>query len=791
MAFSNNAKIAGTPSGTNNDNWKGFSKEIFDTKKRNNDFKQQSCESTNYNSAATTRAHSKAGTGINLAELNPQGGKLKGNSIIYENMSFSNEISDPSDDKSPNILQQTGEFSALDFGHEEIGRKAKEKSKGTILIEIALEANRIETLKYRKGDSVRELAVKFCREHNLSPEIAIAIENVIQGNLERINRKNLKNQSGNESEEISKEESESLSSRDSKRQKDRPAVAIELDLGGRLDVIYAFEGDDPELLAAKFCEKNGIGEDAMPFLIQTIQTELKKLKELNASQDNQPSLPEKASSDGSKGEPLQLSTIHEESQTPNTTIRGKESETYERWHRLISEKNSAVSTKKQAKTPTGNTRSPVATPRNDTGGSSKPTDAIFDKLYYEGLKFKKDQEQRRIAYQAEKMAQEKELTFKPNITPLNPSVLKNRSQSPIFEPKRYHAEVKKVIHKEKALETEKYKALQEECPFKPTISETSRQLASRKSRSPSPNIHGRLHEEARAKKIKREEIVDEGLAKIIKPKPDISPRSKELALKAKETQKERTARLVNEAKEKQEKLFQNQKAKTLQVDPKTGHPLFHPVISHDKYYQKLKEQDDARAQISLDPKTLKVRKLNSPKPSQESDDSADPVRETLIRRIFDTLDGDRDGLISTPKVDIKALEVNILKKITKVLYLLEDKYINGMDYAQFVDEINKRGLAEELVRISKKNLLKMASKDENTEDSGENEESTKKKSLNVSIRINPLETVVQAMNTENSFSRSISPRPNKSANTSVNMSNNSELRITKNYQRILSQKTPR
>ena len=784
MAFINQSKNAKLDIASFREGWGGFEGESFDHKKRSHNGQKISNESTTENSVITTRSHSKKGTGNNLTDI-PHIGK---NTIGFEDISFSNDIIEPADDLNPKSQYSTGEFTTKDFLSGGIEKQSK--SKGVVLIEIALGGNRVETLEYRDGESIKDKAANFCIENGLDEDTAVIIESVIRSNLEKVQKKKRKSQqkggSNSETNESKNTENQSVSSRDSKASRDKPAVMLELDLGGRTDTIYAYENDDPEMLAIRFCEKNNLDKQAVPFLVKSITTELKKLKKLHPiERDSVPEEKPVVVADKPNADSSKVKMIKEEPRASDTTKN--ESETYERWHRLINEKNAAsANSGKKDKSFTQTSRSPPNSQKTDR--SVKVNDGIYDKLYYQGVRMKREKEQKIAEHQREKLAQEKkELTFSPKVSPRDTK--SNRSQSPMYSTKRYYAEAERLATKEKNLELERNRALFEICPFQPTLSEKALRVAEQRSRSNSPIIHVRLHDEADEKTKKREEFVTAGMSEIYTFKPEISPRSKQLVSNAKETQKELTERLVKEAKVKQEKHHQAQRAKMTPVDPKTGQTLFQPVIPHTKYYQKVKQRDDDCYNITLDTNTLSVKKLNTPRKIQEPE-HPDPVREAVIRKIFDALDSDRDGLITAEQIELKGIEVNLLKVLTEVLYLLEESYVKGMNFEQFEYQINKRGLTDKIMRLSKKNLLNELSS-EGHEEATSKRSTTPKNSHDVSLKINTLENVVQKITTNKSFKRSGSPEQNTSFYSGITGASDASPRLTRNYQKLLSQKTPR
>ena len=94
------------------------------------------------------------------------------------------------------------------------------------------------------------------------------------------------------------------------------------------------------------------------------------------------------------------------------------------------------------------------------------------------------------------------------------------------------------------------------------------------------------------------------------------------------------------------------------------------------------------------------------------------------------------------------------------------------------------------MRLSKKNLLNELSS-EGHEETTSKRSTTPKNSHDVSLKINTLENVVQKITTNKSFKRSGSPEQNTSFYSGITGASDASPRLMRNYQKLLSQKTPR
>ena len=296
------------------------------------------------------------------------------------------------------------------------------------------------------------------------------IEHAINSNLERIKKKKKKKEKY-PNDETKPKPSESVQKtegtiKNQKETKDKPAIVIDLDLGDRTDRIYAFENDDPNILAASFCEKHNLNAEAQPFLAKNIAMQIKKFKKAST-----PKQPPGDSYTPVEKENFELQTIQEVSNPLEASELQNEaaySRAMDYWHQVAGERD--ASKHKEQKSLTQSSRSRTGRSFSPLDSRQKSPDAIFNKLYYQGLLKKREKDQKKARYEQEIIEKEKkEYTFTPNITPLNPEILRNHSHSPIYEPKRYQQELQKLAHKQQALEEERKKILLETCTFKPKI----------------------------------------------------------------------------------------------------------------------------------------------------------------------------------------------------------------------------------------------------------------------------------------------------------------------------------
>ena len=716
-----------------------------------------------------------------------QTAKFKNESNNADDLKFTRALAEcfeDSDNKFKARRKKTGEFASKKS--EESHNVKKDNNRGAVLIEIAITPKQIETISYHEGDSVKEKAVEFCNKFGLDESMAEIIERAINANLAQIKKKKklkqMQSSDETQSKNVENANANEGKTTNKKENKGKPAIIIELDLGDSTDKIYAFENDDPNVLAARFCEKHNLNEEAQPFLAKNIAKQMKKFKKATAPKEYSETDPSSTEKENSE-----LHTIQEASRPLEASELQHEmaySRAYDYWHHLAEERDTIK--QKSQKTDTQTSRSLKGRSYSPLESRRKSPDAVFNKLYYQGLLKKREKDQKKAAYEQEVIEKEKkDCTFTPDITPLNPGVLRNRSHSPIYEPKRYYEELQKLSNRQKALEEERKKALFEVCTFKPKIPESSQQILSQKTRHASRDIHTRLYKEADVIAKKRDEFVEEGRKDIYTFKPEINQTSRQLTQQAKESQKEHIERLLKEAKDKQGRHMQAK----MTSEAGANQRLFHPTVTHDKYYQKRKEKDDEHYQIALDPATLKVKRLEPSQKNTETKNS-EVYQDTAIRAIFNALDGDRDGLITSENVDLCGLDVKIIKVLSEVLYLLEETFKKGMTYEQFEYQVIKRGLVLKLTRLL--NRTTQSEQDETT--LSEDKSAKPGVSRDISVQINSLDSVIEKIHSDKSPNRSVSHV--HASNFGSIISNNqtditsdkSTTTLTPKYQKILSKK---
>jgi len=414
--------------------------------------------------------------------------------------------------------------------------------------------------------------------------------------------------------------------------------------------------------------------------------------------------------------------------------RGREADTaqaYERWANLIKDKNfmkqeakvvsnnrdriredksadrviKPLSKPKEAflignpssKTPRGAERlHTVEDSSSDMGPklSKDKRDEVLHRLYYNGMASKNlNHEKRDLLKSKKQREEEKELTFHPKIS---------KSPRKVAKPEADHSTSYSREHKDRVseFESKELRAKQEQFPFKPKISDISTELAVR-SRSRSP-IHNKLYVEGILQKNHNSKVRD----LMFKERHPFSPRlptdiDNFLAKRPKQNQKEFTNRLVKEGVIREQQMAMRRAVERDDLkDSKTGQPLFQPVVPHDKYYYNLKRKEQENSKTSRSRSTTPQNKeyqsvqvqLEQKSPNLGKTTSPNP-----LRKVFEKLDSDMDGLISAKKIDLSQVDAQVLEALLDLMDFLENNNAT-LDYQGFLSVLDKLEIEEQVLK---------------------------------------------------------------------------------------------
>lgn len=442
----------------------------------------------------------------------------------------------------------------------------------------------------------------------------------------------------------------------------------------------------------------------------------------------------------------QRNTYNESDTGHQPQERGRESDTaqaYERWANLIKDKNlmkkevkeksnqhlgrkedksadrvPPLSKPKEAflignpkpKTPRGGFGQRLHTTEDSTDNLSSETsarmtrekqDELVNRLYYSGMASKNFSNEKHALLKERKQKEEdKELTFHPKISK-SPKKAEKPEKEPEYISKTYREHRDRVSD----LESKEMRAKQESFPFKPKISEISTELAIR-SRSRSP-IHNKLYIEGMLQRDHNTKVRDI----MFRERHPFSPRLPSdidnfLSKRPKQNQKEFTNRLVKEGVIREQQMAMRRAVERDDLkDNKTGQPLFHPVVPHDKYYYNLKRKEQEKSQNRSRSTTPQNKEYQSvqvlPVEQKPTNVLGKTITQNPLKKIFEKLDSDGDGLISAKKIDLSQVDAQVLEALLDLMDFLENNHAT-LDYQGFLTVIDKLEIEDQVLKVSNK-----------------------------------------------------------------------------------------
>jgi hypothetical protein len=221
-----------------------------------------------------------------------------------------------------------------------------------------------------------------------------------------------------------------------------------------------------------------------------------------------------------------------------------------------------------------------------------------------------------------------------------------------------------------------------------TLNMTSNQSMN-KSKSPIPvkidpekSIHDFLYIEAKVIEQKKQEREKEHMDKKCPFKPTIPESSKKLAPRQ-ETQDQFIKRLMNSKKEAEELIVRQKRLVDAPIDAKTGKPFFKPTVGRgpkdpktrevttnlDSYWDNKILQFKTKVHEEEMLNNLEKKKLFL----ERSMKSILKMKIEKYKEIFDLLDSDKDGYISSRNIRLSSLDSDMLFALTPLLEEIQKK----------------------------------------------------------------------------------------------------------------------
>lgn len=450
---------------------------------------------------------------------------------------------------------------------------------------------------------------------------------------------------------------------------------------GRQDTLYVKEEDSPEALAYEFAQKHGLDPVATSLLVDLI-TQNKEAARRRIPKQSKPF--ERPSA------PSEVDSFKPKVKSRESAAKGSV------YDRLYQRKKKPVVEK---------TRSASVSSRQS--GSFN----YGEWLYIRGMQSKESLKRAaETKKQAEKVTVEQSLTFHPTIN------RKSSLLSPRYATRTEDLLLRKEAEKKEKLEMRKLQAEEEklkECSFTPRINQRSQQLdTSRSSVSTKPRYED-LYQEASKRRERQLERFEDAAKSEFSFRPEVHA-----AAKVPDPDPESFLnRIVNSKKKFEEEMEKLRQDLVTDTDPVTGQKLFEPAITKDPRFDRHLETSSVHEHLyaQKDHKKQLTEKLaqeldenikaaqRSTKVTQNSEKLLENFRRKAYENLFNLLDSDRDGVLTSEKVDISALEdktASILEPVLESILTSESE----TDFIQFHMLMDQ--LLEHLPLDAKSHILK-------------------------------------------------------------------------------------
>jgi hypothetical protein len=479
-------------------------------------------------------------------------------------------------------------------------------------------------------------------------------------------------------------------------------LVLTIDIGdGRQDFITVYEHDNPKVLSQEFANKYGLNSNLQKNLHHMIQENVKEVLKnelhlkgpdesdvMTESEYLSPMKTENPATNESKAQKSLFKSTNKSMKNNDQPLPAKGS-IYGALYKQL-RKNE---TSKSVSSISANNK------------STKTGYNYGDYLYAKGLKDKQQAEKFKEMKKQELF--EKEIhnyTFSPLIN-TNSSLISPR----VYE-KPENILIKRGVEKQEKIQKLKEnteKEIEKECYFVPKINKNS------KSRNV-PNIHAELYNQAEQRKDKRNGDIESDfkqwtfkpeVGNAHKKKGDIFENTDQF-LDRLETSKrvaEEEMKRVREDKEKAEIIqVQSMKPRPSYDKSKISRHNSEPVWDYLYGQRDAKKKELLESQKEFQ-KTLATASI-SKKTSQNSDKIFADFRQKQFQKLFETMDSDRDGVISSHGINISTIETSILRILTPFFEEIQktETDLNFQDFLMKMEELYKNLNVEEKAILIKR-----------------------------------------------------------------------------------------
>ncbi|CAD8076963.1 unnamed protein product [Paramecium primaurelia] len=448
-----------------------------------------------------------------------------------------------------------------------------------------------------------------------------------------------------------------------------PIAVISLELEDQTEEIKIYEGDDIEEIVENFCQYKGLEQKYVKYLIDQINQQLKK--------EPSPRFGDSFGQNFRTQQPLQTNQSQQSEVCYTTQASSVEEnsaqKSYEKWQQLMNKKTDL----KQLLNMSQNTVQ-WTVPNTARSFNENKKITANERLYRDGLDIQKNKNEKAEMIKIQKLQQEsKQATFKPLISPRSKLIAQQKKK--VSKPENsinedvFHAQQKSQEQNNKKLQnrTQVQTQKRKESPFQPNKQiNTSRNRSQNRSVTP---IYEKLFKQAQEVKKKKEEFANQEFQKIYTFKPQVNRPTTSVDP---ENQRILVQKLVQEHDDKRQRI--EKKRHEIQMQ---NQPTFHPKITKDQTFIKVSKQRDYEdSQLAVDLQKIQSRlgsknSFSSSETRIQSQQSEQTFFDNQIIKIFNFLDGDKDGYISKDNIDLHKIDIDTLEIIKDVLYYIDDNNI--------------------------------------------------------------------------------------------------------------------
>ncbi|CAD8085413.1 unnamed protein product [Paramecium sonneborni] len=448
-----------------------------------------------------------------------------------------------------------------------------------------------------------------------------------------------------------------------------PIAVISLELEDQIEEIKIYEEDDIKEIVEIFCQQKGLEQKYVQYLIDQINQQLKK--------EPSPRFGDSFGQNFRTQQPLQTNQSQQSEVCYTTQASSVEEnsaqKSYEKWQQLMNKKTDL----KQLLNISQNTVQ-WSVPNTARSFNENKKITANERLYREGLDIQKNKNEKAEMMKIQKLQQEsKQATFKPLVSPRSKLITQQKKkvskpENNINEDVLYAQQKNKELNNKKLQNRTQVQIQRRKESPQQTKKQTNVSRNCSQNRSVTP-IYEKLFKQAQEDKKKKEEFANQEFQKVHTFRPQINRPTTSVNP---ENQKNLVQKLVQEHEEKRQRI----EKKRLQILMQNQY-TFHPKINKDQTFIKVSKQRDYEdSQLAVDLQKIQSRlgsknSFSSSETRIQSQQSEQTLFDIQMVKIFNLLDGDKDGQISKDYIDFHKVDIDTLELIKDVLYYIDDNNI--------------------------------------------------------------------------------------------------------------------